>query len=151
MGVQICSKQLKHMAQVIASIGLPRWLSGKESTCQCRRLRFNPWVRKIPWRRKWQPIHSCLGNSMERGAWQATVYEVAKSRTQLSNLTRTAAIFSCVYMSHTFFIQSSVDGHSRCFHFLAIVDIGLRTTLYFLFIESFCLFPPSSLQPQPLS
>ena len=88
---------------------------------------------------------------MERGAWQATVYEVAKSRTQLSNLTRTAAIFSCVYMSHTFFIQSSVDGHSRCFHFLAIVDIGLRTTLYFLFIESFCLFPPSSLQPQPLS
>ena len=22
---------------------------------QCRRLRFDPWVRKIPWRRKWQP------------------------------------------------------------------------------------------------
>ena len=34
--------------------GLPWWLSGKESTCQCRRHRFNPWVRKIPWRRKWQ-------------------------------------------------------------------------------------------------
>ena len=34
---------------------LHRWLSGKESTCQCRRLRFNPWVGKIPWRRKWQP------------------------------------------------------------------------------------------------
>ena len=27
----------------------------KESTCQCRRHRFNPWVRKKPWRRKWQP------------------------------------------------------------------------------------------------
>ena len=27
----------------------------KESACHCRRLRFNPWVRKIPWRRKWQP------------------------------------------------------------------------------------------------
>ena len=37
------------------SIGLPRWQSSKESTCQCRRLRFNPWVRKIPWGRKWQP------------------------------------------------------------------------------------------------
>ena len=39
-------------------MGLPRWLSGKESTCQwrrCRRHRFNIWVRKIPWRRKWQP------------------------------------------------------------------------------------------------
>ena len=31
---------------------------GKEPACQCRspkRCRFNPWVRKIPWRRKWQP------------------------------------------------------------------------------------------------
>ena len=35
---------------------LPRWLSGKESTCQCRRChkrQFNPWVGKIPWRKKW--------------------------------------------------------------------------------------------------
>ena len=33
--------------------------SGKESACQCRRHgrhRFDPWVGKIPWRRKWQPI-----------------------------------------------------------------------------------------------
>ena len=39
--------------------GLPRWCSGKESACQCRRCkrhRFNPWVRKIQWRRKWQPL-----------------------------------------------------------------------------------------------
>ena len=27
---------------------LPRWLSGKEPTCQCKRLRFSPWVGKIP-------------------------------------------------------------------------------------------------------
>ena len=31
------------------------WLSGKESACQCRRSKFDPWVQKIPWRRKWQP------------------------------------------------------------------------------------------------
>ena len=31
-----------------------RWLSGKEPACQCRRRRFDPWVRKIPWRRRWQ-------------------------------------------------------------------------------------------------
>ena len=33
------------------------WLSGKESACQHRRSKryeFNPWVKKIPWRRKWQ-------------------------------------------------------------------------------------------------
>ena len=34
--------------------GLPRWLSDKESACQCRRCGFNPWIEKIPWRRKWQ-------------------------------------------------------------------------------------------------
>ena len=34
---------------------LPRWLSGEESASQCRKGGFNPWSRKIPWRRKWQP------------------------------------------------------------------------------------------------
>ena len=28
---------------------------GKEPACQCRRHRFDPWVRNIPWRRKWEP------------------------------------------------------------------------------------------------
>ena len=35
--------------------GLPWWLSGKESACQCRRCGFDPWVGKMPWRSKWQP------------------------------------------------------------------------------------------------
>ena len=35
--------------------GFPWWLRGKESTCQCKRHGFDPSVRKIPWRRKWQP------------------------------------------------------------------------------------------------
>ena len=40
------------------TVGLPRWLGGKESAYQCRkhkRCEFNPCVRKIPWRRAWQP------------------------------------------------------------------------------------------------
>ena len=37
------------------SLRLPCWLSGKESACQCRRCQFDLWVRKIPWRKKWQP------------------------------------------------------------------------------------------------
>ena len=34
------------------------WLSGKESTCQCKQCKrcgLDLWVRKIHWRRKWQP------------------------------------------------------------------------------------------------
>ena len=46
---------------------------GKESTCQCRRHRrprFNPWVRKIAWRRTCNPLqYSSLENPKERGAW----------------------------------------------------------------------------------
>ena len=32
------------------------WLSGKESACNPGDNRFYPWVRKISWRGKWQPI-----------------------------------------------------------------------------------------------
>ena len=42
---------------------LPRWLSGKESACECRRhkrCRLDPWVGKIPQRRKWQPTPEFL-------------------------------------------------------------------------------------------
>ena len=35
--------------------GSPGGSGGKEFACQCRRHRFNPWVRKIPWRRRRQP------------------------------------------------------------------------------------------------
>ena len=39
-------------------VGFPGGTSGKEPACQCGRQEtpgFNPWVGKIPWRRKWQP------------------------------------------------------------------------------------------------
>ena len=40
------------------TFGLLRWLSGKESTCQCGRSKKEgliPGMGKIPWSRKWQP------------------------------------------------------------------------------------------------
>ena len=33
---------------------LPWWLSGKESSCQCRRHGFDPWIEMIAWRREWR-------------------------------------------------------------------------------------------------
>ena len=45
----------------------------KKSTCQYRRCGFNLCVKKVPRRRKWQPIPVFLpGKSMDRKAWQAT-------------------------------------------------------------------------------
>ena len=52
--------------------GLPSWLSDKEFVCQCNRYRFNPWVGKITWKRKWQPAPGVLPGKSERGTWQTT-------------------------------------------------------------------------------
>ena len=43
---------------------LPRLLSAKESTCQWRRHEFHPWVRKIAYRREWQPTPVFLPGKM---------------------------------------------------------------------------------------
>ena len=78
-------------------LGLPRWHSGKESACQCRRYRkhewFNPWVGKIPWqiasilRYCQRSLHShnersfyhsqYLGNPKGLGScgWRSNMYE----------------------------------------------------------------------------
>ena len=37
-----------------ASLGFPWWLWWYRIYLQCRRPGLNPWVRKTPWRRKWQ-------------------------------------------------------------------------------------------------
>ena len=53
--------------------------SGKEPACQCRRCRFDPWVRKIPEEGHVNPFqYPCLGNPMDKGAWQAIVHGVSK-------------------------------------------------------------------------
>ena len=47
-----------HFTSSLISEGFPGGTSSKEPTCQYRRHKrrgFDPWVRKIPWRRKWQP------------------------------------------------------------------------------------------------
>ena len=66
-------------------IYLPGGVSGKEPAFQCGRHKrhgFNPWVRKIPWRKEWQPTPVFLpGESMDRGTWQAEVHGFTQSQT----------------------------------------------------------------------
>ena len=59
----------------ILAMWLPRWLSGKESSCPRRRRGFNPWFGKFLGEGNSNPLqNSCLGNPMDRGAWWATVH-----------------------------------------------------------------------------
>ena len=68
----------------------PGGASGKEPSGQhwrCKRLRLDPWVRRVPWKGNGNPLqYSCLENPMDRGAWWAIVYGVAKSWTWLKPL-----------------------------------------------------------------
>ena len=45
--------------KVFIMLGSQKWFpggsDGKESECNARDPGFNPWVRKIPWRREWLP------------------------------------------------------------------------------------------------
>ena len=65
-------------------VQVPRYLSGKDSTCNARDLDSIPSSGRFPWRRKWQPTPVFLPEEfMDRVAWRAIVHGVAKCRTQL--------------------------------------------------------------------
>ena len=58
---------------------LPSWLSGKESTCNAGDMGSIPGLGRFPGEGNGNLLqYSCLKNSMDRGAWQATVYGAAK-------------------------------------------------------------------------
>ena len=69
---------------------LPGGTSGKELTCQCRRLRDTgsiPGSERSPGEGQGHPLqYSCLENPMDRGAWWTTAHGVAKSQAQLKQL-----------------------------------------------------------------
>ena len=46
--------------------GLPWWLRGQSIYLQCKRHRFDPWIGKIPWRRKWQSNSEFLPGKFHR-------------------------------------------------------------------------------------
>ena len=59
--------------------GLPWWLRQLITCLQCRKPGFDPWVGKIPWKRKGYLLQdSCLENFIDRGVWRATVHGFAE-------------------------------------------------------------------------
>ena len=78
-------------AKLNCFMDFPGGASGKESTCQCRRSRKQGVIsesERSPGEGNGNPFqHSCLENSMDRGAWQATIHGVPKSQAWLSNWT----------------------------------------------------------------
>ena len=110
----------------------------------------------------------CLEDSMDRGAWQATVQGATESQTEQSNqahntvisrsstLLQTAWCHSFSWLSsiplrtcrgaHTILTDSSINEHFRCFYIqwttLYTADASLRQSLFFL-------LPPPHSPPHP--
>ena len=67
----------------------PGGSDGKESACNARDIRdpgLTPGWKRSPGEENGNPLqYSCLENSMDRGAWQATVHGVSKSWTGLND------------------------------------------------------------------
>ena len=129
--------------------GFPWGLSGKESSCQfrrCKRPRFDTCVRKILWRRKWQPTpvflpgkfygqRSLAGYSpwgrKELGHNSATEH----AKTRLTNLALDLRVswFRCE--AHYFHLSAS------CVSFLIISKLKQKRMLFIEFLN---------FRPQPL-
>ena len=97
-------------------IGLPLWLSSKESTCNAGDagdICWIPGLGKFPGGGHGNPLkYSCLENPMDRGAWQATVHKVTKSRTPLKWLSTNAhmciAELLCCNLKSTQYCKSTI-------------------------------------------
>ena len=70
--VSSLKERKKVLSCLLMNLGsFPHGSHSKQSASQCRRLRFDPWVRKIPWRREWQPTPGFLPWKSHR--WRSLV------------------------------------------------------------------------------
>ena len=81
--------------------GLPWWLSGKESVCSTGDLGSIPGLGRSPGGGHGNPLrYSCLENSLDRGAWPATVHRVRQSQTWLKWISSSSTTFKCYPFLH---------------------------------------------------
>ena len=100
-----------HLQKAWLSEGLPRWHGGKELTCQCRRHGIDPWVRRVPWRRKWQPTSVFLleksHGQRRRAGYSPWGHKESDTTERLTHThthkhTRTSEFFSTLYLIASF-------------------------------------------------
>ena len=91
-----------------------QWLSGKESACQCRRCRFDSWVRKIPWGRKWQltPVFLAGKSHEQRILVGYSPWNLKES--DMTEHVRNIPLYVCMYV----YIHTCIYTHSQYRPFL---------------------------------
>ena len=81
-GYRVSFRGDENVLKLEAMMGLPWWLSSKESACNAGDLGLTPGLGRSPGEGNGNPLqYSCLENPMDRGAWWATVHGVTKNWT----------------------------------------------------------------------
>ena len=112
---------------------------GKESACKAGDPGSIPGLRRSPGEGNDNPLqYSCLGNSMDRGAWWGTVHRVTKSRTQPKQHTHTPI--------HTTYTPEVLSKRHQSFtQFLKLCScILLSKSRFFFIITIFGIYHPDN-------
>ena len=92
----------------------PGGSDGKVSVCNAGDTGSIPGSGRSPGERNGNPLqYSCLENTMDEGAWQATVHGVAKSRTRLNDFSVIIALYQLSHKGMGF-PDSSAGKESAC-------------------------------------
>ena len=115
-------------------VWLPWWLKWSRICLQCRRHGFDPWVRKIPWRRKWQPTPVLLpGESRgQRYSLQCCKETDTTERLKLSSVSMFSFItknFKQIYLFGCAGSQLQSMGSSIFTVACGIFSFGMRTLI----------------------
>ena len=112
----------------------------KKSTCQCRRyqrLGFVPWVRKIPWRRRWQPSPVFLPGEFHGQKILAGYSPWGRKELNIAEHTHTH-IYTYTYI---LFQILSIMGYDKVLSIVPILCSGFLLLTYFTY-SRVCLFAP---------
>ena len=108
---RVCSQHI-FLVWILVWVGLLRWLSSEESTCNAGETRDAgsvPGSGRSSGGGNGNPLqYSCLATPRDRGAWQATVHGVTKSWTRLSDTHTHTHTLSTVLSA---LLQQTIDYH----------------------------------------
>ena len=77
----MCYSSSIYLPLVVLTAGFHGGLDGKESVCNVEDMGSIPWLGRPPGEGDGYPLQvSCLENSIDRGAWQATVHGLQRVR-----------------------------------------------------------------------
>ena len=118
----------------VSSASLPtHWLSGKESTCQCRRCRrcrFDLRVRKIPLRRKWQPTPVFLPGQIPWTEEPGGLQSMGSQRAGHSCVTEHARMPFLAIHPHAFWVTEAIEPELSIHTLYASISRGVPIHFY---------------------